>query len=82
MTTTLKATKRDELELLAGKAYNATKEGDGMHRGFSSAEYQISAGKLECRAVPSQSRVSMGLWFSYRYYLNGKAIAKKNLPNE
>tara|TARA_R110000796_G_C14275861_1_gene401922 strand:+ start:302 stop:547 length:246 start_codon:yes stop_codon:yes gene_type:complete len=80
MTKLLKTTKRNELETLASKAYNETKEDDGMHRGFSSAEVETEDGKLECRATPSQSRINTtGEWFSFRYYLNGKATAKKNL---
>jgi len=76
MTTILTATDRSELETVAAKAYEDTKEQDGMHRGFSAARF----GDLECRATPCQSRTKLGDWFSYRYYLNGKPVAKSNLP--
>ena len=81
MTTILTATKRSELEMLAAKAYDATMESHGMHIGFSAAEIETEHGKLECRATPCQSRTSnKDEWFSYRYYLNGRAIAKSKLP--
>lgn len=78
MTTKLTTTDRSQLEILAAEAYNGTREKDGMHRGFSAATIETEEGTLECRAVPSQSKTSTkGEWFSFRYYLKGKPIAKK-----
>jgi len=76
----LTTTNRSELESLAGKAYEGTIEDDGVRRGFSAGRVETEMGLLECRAIPCQSRTKIGDWFSYRYYLNGKPIAKKNLP--
>ena len=80
MKSILTTTNRDELETLAAKAYEGTREDDGIYRGFSAARIETGKGTIECRATPSQSRNSIKDWFSFRYYLNGKAVAKKNLP--
>ena len=79
MTTILKATTVAELENLSKAAYAGTLESSGMHLGFHAAECETLAGKLECRATPCMSRRTVSDWFSFRYYLNGKAISKANL---
>lgn len=76
------ATNLEEIELLASQAYEGTKEESGMYMGYSAAQLETELGLLECRATPCQSRNSIQDWFSFRYYLNGKAIAKKNLPTK
>jgi hypothetical protein len=79
MTTILKATTVAELENLSKAAYAGTADADGMHRGFHAAECETLAGKLECRATPCMSTRAVSDWFSFRYYLNGRAISKANL---
>ena len=79
MTTILKATTVAELENLSKAAYAGTLESSGIHIGFHAAECDTLAGKLECRATFCISTRALSDWFSFRYYLNGRAISKANL---
>lgn len=77
MMTILKAETMQDMEKTAAMAYNGTMDADGTHRGFHSAEIHAMGGNLECRATPCASnRKASGIWFSFRYYLNGSPIKK------
>lgn len=70
MKAVVQASSKAELKNAAAAAYSQTREADDMHRGFSAATF----GNIECRAIPCQSRTKTGDWFSYRYYVGGKAV--------
>jgi hypothetical protein len=75
MTQVITVTEKTQLETAAVAAYNATIEEDGTHRGFSAAKFE----ELECRATECFQRIGFKSWFSFRYYLNGRAIAKAKI---
>ena len=75
MTTIITVTDKGQLEAAAADAYNGTLEASGLHMGFHAAR----CGDLECRATECYQTMGHKSWFSFRYYLNGRAIAKAKI---
>ena len=75
MTTIITVTDKGQLEAAAVNAYHGTLEASGLHMGFHAAR----CGDLECRATECYQTMGHKSWFSFRYYLKGRAIAKAKI---